>query len=136
MMLRQTSSTVNSESNFPNLLSLGLDEEDLLALASQGFLNIERRGQNVYYKLRFRRNGQQRVHYVGSEQKAVAVRQELELLQNAVKRRAKIRKLQQLALRTSRQARQQLAPVLEKHNIFFHGIQPRKRRVVKQRSKL
>jgi hypothetical protein len=65
------------------LAGLGLAAEDLRALARQGFVSEERRGgRGPYYKLRWRRAGQQRVRYLGGDPgRAAVVRAELEGLQ-------------------------------------------------------
>ncbi len=58
---------------FPALADLGLDASDLSHLSSQGFVSPEQRGNQTYYKLRFRRAGKQVVRYIGTADRASVV---------------------------------------------------------------
>ena len=60
------------------MAKLGLAPGEIKALATQGFVARERRGGRIYWKLRFRVGGRQRVRYLGSDAtKAAAIRAEL-----------------------------------------------------------
>ena len=78
--------------DFPALEALGFTDRDLILLACQGFLSVERRGARTYFKLRYRRGGQQQVKYVRSANRA-AVQDQLETLQWLVRTRRELAEL-------------------------------------------
>ena len=83
------------EDRFPHLASLNLHAGDWAALARQGFVAAERRGDRYYFKLRFRRQAAQIVRYLGSAARANAVRAELEVLQADTRGQRELRALGQ-----------------------------------------
>jgi hypothetical protein len=110
---------------FPALRALGLRDEDLLLLASQGYLEFNRRSAAVnagYWRLRYRREGQLRAQYIGNDiQRLARIRRELAAVQ--LDRRQRRRQAQ-----TLRQARQLLkrakataSPIALHLGWHFHG---------------
>ena len=113
--------------DFPALASLGLGGEDLRMLTQQGFLSREIRRDKTYFKLRFRRDGHQRVKYVSARQ-APAVRAELTELQRAVQITRNLDAATRDAQQILRQTKRQLQPVLATRGLAFHGLAVRRRR--------
>ena len=114
--------------DFPALANLRLEGEDLDALAHQGSLGVERRGDRTYIKLRFRREGRQQVRYVGGAERAEAVRGELETLQSDVQLRRRLAALRRIAASSLRQSKRALEPLLASRGYHFHGQAIRKLR--------
>ena len=79
--------------NFPALAQLRLRAADVFALASQGFVSLEKRGNRRYWKLRFRRDGRQVVRSIGSAEQAHAVRAELAELQTDARQQRELKVL-------------------------------------------
>ena len=122
------SNTRRQVADLPALADLGLDDEDLDALARQGFVAVERRREQTYFKLRYRCDGRQRVRYVGGRDRAQAVQAALEALQSDVRLRRRLVALCQVATRSLRDAKDTLEPLLEARGLHFHGRAIRKRR--------
>jgi hypothetical protein len=117
-----------SLADFPILASLRLDGEDIAAIAEQGFISQDRRGDRIYHKLRFRRHGRQRVRYLGDAARAIAVEDELKVLQRQLQRRRRIAVLASSVTGALRTAREKLQPLVESHGYYYHGHALRKRR--------
>jgi len=114
--------------SYPALAALQLSNADLDALARQGFIAAERRGENRYYRLRFRRGGRQQTRYIGSLDRAQAVQAELDSLQSEVQLQRRLAALGRDAARSLRDAKRQLQPLLEGRGFHFHGQAIRKYR--------
>ncbi len=119
----------------PCLAQLRLTSDDLAALCRQGFVTAERRGNCTYFKLRFRRDRQQVVRYVGCDpDRAAAVQQELNILQDERKKELELSRLTDAAKRMLRQSKRALTPVLAEEGFAFHGYQIRRRRSSRAKS--
>jgi hypothetical protein len=113
---------------FEALSSLGLNHENIAAIAAQGFISRDRRGDRSYNKLRYREHGRQQVRYIGSDDRACAVQAELDVLQRDLKRRRRVAALARSVTGTLRTTREKLRPLAEAHGYYFHGLALRKRR--------
>lgn len=113
---------------FPGLKELELAGDELRALETQGFVSAEKRRGRMYYKLRFRVDGKQRVRYLGGIQAAQAVEAELKVLQRSVRARRQLAVLRRAATQQLRAAKQALQPFLDACGFHFHGQAVRKRR--------
>ena len=114
----------------PCLAALRLTGDDLTALRRQGFVTAERRGKRIYFKLRFRRDRQQVVRYIGSDpDKAEAVQRELDHLQEDRKKELELSRLTEKAKKMLRKSKWVLAPLLAEEGFAFHGRQIRRRRL-------
>ncbi len=103
-------------------------DEELAALCRQGFVSEERRGKRLYYKLRFRCNGKQRVRYLGRDAaRAAEVREELWKLQEPRRTELELARLDRTARRMLREAKATLAPLLAEEGFTFHGNAVRRR---------
>lgn len=103
--------------------------DDLAALGRQGFVTAERRGNRTYFKLRFRRDRQQIVRYIGCDpDKAEAVQRELDHLQEDRKKELELARLTEKAKKMLRESKRVLAPLLAEEGFAFHGRQIRRRR--------
>lgn len=120
-----------SKMTFPALSALGLNSEQLAALAERGSLCQEDHGgEKRYCRLRFRVGQRQQTRYVGSKQGFVAqVRRELMRLQAGGRSRRELRRLADKARRIARQKKRSLTPLLERAGLAFHGRAIRRRRV-------
>src|SRR5262245_37368853 len=96
--------------NYPALASVRINDGDLPALRSQGFISSEQRHGQTYFKLRFRRAGKQFVRYVGNWEQAVAIQAELSDLQANTKSVRRLEALTKVASRELRLAKRQLRP--------------------------
>lgn len=131
-----TTSTNDPDQNdrlerFPALASLRLDPGHWEALAQQGFVAGEQRGQRTYFKLRFRSEGRQVVRYLGDADRAEAVKAELKRLQQKTKTLRVLKARTKFANQKLREAKLALEPVLEARGFQFHGYairRPRTRR--------
>jgi len=112
-----------------------LTTDEMAALSQQGFVSRElRRNGRYYYKLRFRRNGKQRVCYLGRSPPFVeGVQRELQALQSARKADQELARLTHSARRALRLAKQRLAPLLVQAGFRFHGFAVRRRRTKDKR---
>ena len=115
-------------SQFPGLAALGMTLEDLALLAQQGFVNGQRQRGKTYFKLHWRRAGQQKVRYIGSAERAAAIRMELESLQRDVQAKRTLGARMRAAKRAIREAKRRLEPVLAGHGYAFHGLAIRRPR--------
>lgn len=112
---------------FPVLAALCLDDRDLQALSRQGFIAHEQRNGHAHHKLRFRRDGRQRVRYVphfavsGLEKELHALQQQrlLERELAALHRRGRVL-LDEMKVR--------LAPIVAAEGLIFHGFSIRRPR--------
>jgi hypothetical protein len=116
---------------YPALSGLGLRVDAPSALAQQGFLSVDRRGDKQYAKLRFRLHGKQRVKYVRPEHRA-EVSAELERLQAGPRLRSALRAESRKVRSIVKESEATLQAALEKSGFHFHG---RKLRLTR-RSKL
>lgn len=109
------------------LASLGLTMEDLAALARGGFVAAEfRHLAGPYYKLRWRRDRQQHVRYLGRDPaRAVAVRAALEDLQQPLRLSRELARRVKEARRRLQGVKQMLASHLAGHGIHYHGYMSR-----------
>jgi hypothetical protein len=113
---------------FTNLAKLGFAPEEIQSLFSrEGFLHAESRGGRTYYKLRYRRDGRQRVKYVAAVL-VPAIRAELQALQQNLQLRREIAALERHARRVLRDVKRTLQPVLGPE-FRFHGQAIRQRRI-------
>ncbi|MCA9123709.1 MAG: hypothetical protein H6822_08635 [Planctomycetaceae bacterium] len=115
---------------YPALAALRLDNNDLEALSHQGFICRERRGDRVYHKLRFRRNGKQVVRYIGSAERATVVEREVSALQSEATAFRELNAAVKIANKMLRDSKTQLEPMLASYGYEFHGRsirRPRKR---------
>ena len=124
MTIKSSSERLALES-FPILIRLGLSDEEVHALTSQGFIGRERRGSKTIFRFRYRFLGRQRVRYV-SPRDAAALEAELESLQRRVRARRRLTGLAVLARQALRHRRSTLAPLLEARGFHFHGHQIRR----------
>lgn len=115
---------------YPALASLGLDEIQFAALASQGTLNAEGPpGDKRTFKLRFRVGSKQCARYVGKCVGFVEqIRCELGELQRGSKSDRELRRLADQAKACLRQTCRDLDPVLHSVGYHLHGRQIRRRR--------
>ncbi len=114
--------------DFPVLASLGMDSELIAAIADQGFVSKDYRGDRTYHKLRYRRDGRQQVQYIGDAARARAVEAELKVLQHDLRLRRHISELARSVTSALRTAREQLEPLVESHGYYYHGHALRKHR--------
>lgn len=112
------------------LATLGLSDDELAALAEQGFVCAEVRGRKrVRYKLRFRVGRKQHVRCLGTASDFVdRVRAEVAQLQQRTRSYQELGHLMRAAIRQLRAAKQQLEPLLKKVGFSFHGMAVRKPR--------
>ena len=90
----------------------------------------ERRADREFHKLRFRRGGKQVVRYIGNEERAAIVKQELSILQAESRALRELKRKMKTASRVLRESKRIMAPVLEAHGFVFHGLairRPRRR---------
>jgi hypothetical protein len=106
---------------FPALAKLRLTVGDIAALSEQGFLAPERRQDQRFFKLRFRRGSRQVVRYVGGTKAAALVAEELKTLQTARRMRRELEKLGRVARQQLREAKIALEPLLLGSGFKFHG---------------
>lgn len=99
-----------------------------MALTQQGFVAEEPRGNRRRYKLRFRRDGRQTVRYVGSAERAEAVKRELNQLQQDVQLERELKAWVKRTNQRLREAKRQLEPLLNAQGFAFHGQAIRKPR--------
>jgi hypothetical protein len=121
-------------SRFPALAKLRLCKEDLAELGRQGRIVPERRGDRTYYKLRFRRAGQQVVRCVGGAQEAALVAEELKALQSNRRQRLELDALNRTARHVLRDAKVKLERLLAERGFRFHGRAIRRSRRSHQRT--
>lgn len=106
-----------------------LGDEEMNALRTQGFVTAERRGSNLYFKLRFRVHGKQRVRYLGRDATlADRIRQELDAIRAPKRILQNMHRVDQHARRLLRQMKSELSPILAVHGYRFHGMAIRKAR--------
>jgi hypothetical protein len=112
------------------LADLRLTSEDLAALTRQGFVAEELRGQRgPLFKLRFRRQGKQRVRYVGQDpDSARQIQQELANLQAGRRQEQELARLNAKARRLLRETKASLTETVEASGHHFHGQALRRRR--------
>jgi hypothetical protein len=118
--------------HLPAIARLRLPDDALNALTIQGFVSAERRGESVYYKLRYRLYGKQRVRYLGDVESARAVADELAVLQHDVRLRRELAALSRAGMQRLRAAKRTLQPFLEARGFHFHGQAIRQRRAARK----
>lgn len=126
---RSTEPTAAVESP-SGLEALSLTAEELGALAQQGFVAAEHRGQHgPFFKLRFRVQGRQRVKYLGKDA-AVAehVQREVLELQREHRLTKKMHRITIEARKILRQTKLDLQPVVAAAGLTFHGYDVRRTR--------
>jgi hypothetical protein len=109
---------------------LGIPPADQIALKHQGFISEEyRKERGLYYKLRYRMQGKQRVVYLGKDT-AVAdrVRDELAALQNARRSDQQLKQFTMQAHKLLRESKRRLEVDLEAAGFSYHGFEIRKTR--------
>ena len=107
---------------------LGLTAEELAALKAQGFVSYESRRGQVFFKLRFRINGKQRVCYLGKDLAVVEQVQEwLAELQAIRKTEIEVGRLVREAGQKLRNCKEELSPLLAEAGYRFHGLSIRQR---------
>jgi hypothetical protein len=112
------------------LAGLGLADADLQALARQGFVAAEfRRLRPPYFKLRWRRDGRQRVRYLGQDPaRAEQVRAALERLQRPRRNGRLAARLLAEARKRLLDARRLLEPRADADGLRYHGYALRRPR--------
>lgn len=114
--------------DFPNLAGLGITATELSLLSRQGSVCKERRGDRIYFKLRFRKGSRQIVRYVGGSESALKVREELSQLRAEKSALREANRVGKIAARVLREAKQKLKPFLLEEGYVFHGLAVRKTR--------
>jgi hypothetical protein len=96
---------------------------ELAALRHNGFVSVEpRRQRAIRYKLRFRLNGRQHVRVLGTDPgMAAAVVRALFELQRAKRTDQQLRQLCRSGRAKLREGKRQLAPMLARLGVKFHG---------------
>ena len=115
--------------SFPTLRQLGLDDAEIDALRSKGYLTQDKRGrgQAGYWRLRFRYERRTRTVYLGRDERLVAqVRKELGALQNQLSLRRQCMHVTAEGSRQLRAVKVRLAPVLRQLGFHYHGDTIRK----------
>ena len=111
------------------LTTFNLSDEELGALARQGFVSWERRGRCMYAKLRYRVDGKQRVKYLGKEEGFVRrVEEELAVLQSTSQLDRALGRLTRDANQVLRSVRGRVESVLSDRGYVLHGRSVRKPR--------
>jgi SPX domain protein involved in polyphosphate accumulation len=108
---------------FPALSALGLSGEQFAALAEQGAVYAEDRGQGqVFCRLRFRLHRRQHTRYIGNNEGFIdQVRKELAQLQAKTQSRRELRRLTKKARHIARSIKHSLEPLLPSVGRVFHG---------------
>ena len=120
-------------SDCQGLSRLKLSADEIEELKSQGFVAEERRGKTVYFKLRFRLQGRQRVKYLGRDVAFVnMIRQELAVIQTPRRTLQHVERCGQHARTSLRQMKSELTPMLASYGYHFHGMAIRKTRRVQE----
>jgi hypothetical protein len=104
-----------------------VDREDLASLAVQGFISAETRASGqVTYKLRWRRGGRQRVHYLGSDPAVAArVAAAVAALQQPIQTARELNRLFAATRRALREVKATLTPLMAANGYRFHGFTAR-----------
>ncbi len=111
------------------LRQLGLGDEELIALRSQGYLQRDQRvgGKQPYWRLRFRFQGRLRTVYLGTDVAVVAsVRHELAELQAPRDKQNGLSDQLTDGKRALRQAKERMKPILAEMGFHWHGDTIRK----------
>jgi hypothetical protein len=105
------------------LTELGLTAADQAALARQGFISREVRGRRMaVYKLRFRVDGRQRVHFLGTEAGRVRrIEEALRVLQDDRRLERTLGRLHREVAVLLRKSKRRLAASLAAAGYRFHG---------------
>ena len=105
------------------LTELGLTAADQAALARQGFISRESRGRRMaVYKLRFRVDGRQRVHYLGTEAGMVRrIEEALRALQDDRRLELALGQMHREVAVLLRKSKRRLAAPLAAAGYRFHG---------------
>jgi hypothetical protein len=123
-----------SRGPFSLLAELGLTDEDVLALANQGFLTAEYRDYcgtrlGPYFKLRWRSNGRQRVKYLGRDvNRAEVISNAIANLREGKRIQEQLAELVAEARQSLRRAKQAMDTTMANQDRYFHGFTGRKKR--------
>ena len=126
MELNKRKANAASAGEFPVLAALRLDDRDLQALSRQGFVAHEQRNGRSHHKLRFRRDGRQRVRYVPHA--AVALEKELHALQQQRLLERELAALHRRGRVLFDEMKVRLAPIVAAEGLIFHGFSIRRPR--------
>ena len=116
------------------LTRLGLNEDDVEALALQGFVAAEDRqyrGARLgpYFKLRWRMHGRQRTKYLGRDaQLAEVVANAIADLQRENLLAREVARMMTAARKSLQETKKQMAKVMANRGRYYHGYTCRKRR--------
>jgi len=131
--MRQAAHSAAGAPSHDPLAGLGLSAEDVRTLAWQGFLaaDFRQRGDRrlgPYYKLRWRRDGQQQVRYLGRDRaRAEQVRAALADLQRPLRLARQLSRQMKEARRGLHKVKQMLASHLAGSGLYYHGYVVRRR---------
>ena len=120
---------VSSGAPTPGLAALGLSNEELCALARQGFVGGEYRGRRgPYFKLRFRVARRQIVKYLGNDVVvAKGIQQEVILLQAEHRLSRQLQRLTMQAREVLRETKLILRDDVRAAGFDFHGLAVRQK---------
>jgi hypothetical protein len=106
-----------------------VDRDDIASLACQGFVSAEKRPSGrLTYKLRWRRDGRQRVCYLGSDPAVAArVQAAVAALQQPKQAERELNKLYVVARRALREVKATLTPPMAASGYGFHGYSARRK---------
>jgi hypothetical protein len=113
------------------LQQLPLSNDDVEALTMQGYVQVDKRGneQPGYARLRFRAGGKTRTVYLGGDHVFVQqVKAELEVLRRPARARREALQFAKEGRRTLRRIKQQLTNLLPQVGMHLHGDRIRKDR--------
>jgi hypothetical protein len=119
--------TTSCEEAPRSLAVLALSQEELRALARQGFVAVEYRGhRGPFYKLRFRVDGRQAVKYLGQDVRfAARIRHELASLQARRRHVLELRRMSAEARKLLRETKRDLSGQFKEAGFTFHGLEIR-----------
>jgi hypothetical protein len=107
--------------NFPGLAGLRINDSDLAALAIQGHVTREQCRALEVFKLRFRRQRQQVVRYIGDRERARIIRDELDRLQFERRLQLELGRIAKQAAQMLRKGKRCLEPIMMTSGFRFHG---------------
>ena len=118
----QKNHEIPTETDETGVEGIALNAAELIALRRQGFISRETRGRSTIFKLRFRMNGQQRVRYLGTDERRIAaIQAALNKLQAGRALDRRLRDLEQQARERLKDSKQRLFPVMKAAGWRFHG---------------
>jgi hypothetical protein len=116
-------------------MGLGLSHAEVDCLQHQGFVAVEYRDYRgarlgPYFKLRWRRDGKQRVTYLARDaEKAETVSIALAQLQKKKVLERQLARMFLEARRSLRKAKQEMAAAMASRGKYYHGYSSRRRRM-------